>query len=88
MRVAFVKNCMRHNECSNMLKHFYQSSVLALCDNAFQPPNITELQKEKLDQAAFAVLAERKKYPSKTLAQLYDPTKVPDDLTQVHRDMD
>ncbi|WP_156946883.1 class I SAM-dependent DNA methyltransferase [Thiothrix lacustris] len=63
----------------------YSSS---LCYNTFPFPDISEKQKEKLEEHVFAVLDEREKHPEKTMAQLYDPDKMPAGLRQAHHDMD
>ena len=63
----------------------YSSS---LCYNTFPFPDISAKQKEKLEEHVFAVLDEREKHPEKTMAQLYDPDKMPAGLRQAHHDMD
>ena len=62
------------------------SSVL--CYNTFPFPDISAKQKEKLEDHVFRVLDEREKHPEKTMAQLYDPDKMPQALRQAHHDMD
>jgi hypothetical protein len=62
------------------------SSVL--CYNTFPFPDISDKQKAKLEDHVFAVLDEREKHPEKTMAQLYDPDKMPDALRQAHHNMD
>ena len=63
----------------------YSSS---LCYNTFPFPDISAKQKEKLEDHVFRVLDEREKHPEKTMAQLYDPDKMPEALRQAHHDMD
>lgn len=63
----------------------YSSS---LCYNTFPFPDISAKQKEKLEDHVFRVLDEREKHPEKTMAQLYDPDKMPAALRQAHHDMD
>lgn len=63
----------------------YSSS---LCYNTFPFPDISAKQKEKLEDHVFKVLDEREKHPEKTMAQLYDPDKMPEALRQAHHDMD
>lgn len=60
----------------------------ALCYNTFPFPDISEKQKTALEDYVFAVLDEREQHPEKTMAQLYDPDKMPDDLRQAHHAMD
>ncbi len=60
----------------------------ALCYNTFPFPDITDAQKATLEDHVFQVLDERELHPEKTLAQLYDPDKMPDGLRQAHHAMD
>ncbi|HOR45771.1 MAG TPA: N-6 DNA methylase [Spirochaetota bacterium] len=56
-----------------------------LCYNTFPFPPITETQKEELTMCALRILSERENHPEKTLAELYDPDKMPDGLREAHR---
>ncbi|MCP4266832.1 MAG: hypothetical protein GY777_14890 [Candidatus Brocadiaceae bacterium] len=69
------------------LKTDYRYSS-ALCYNTFPFPEITGKQKTILEGKVFNVLDERERYPEKTLAQLYDPDRMPDCLRQAHHEMD
>ncbi len=69
------------------LKTDYRYSS-ALCYNTFPFPEITKAQKTTLEDHVFNVLDEREKHPEKTMAELYDPDKMPDGLRQAHTDMD
>ncbi len=69
------------------LKTDYRYSS-ALCYNTFPFPDISDKQKAKLEEHVFAVLDEREKHPEKTMAQLYDPDKMPAGLRQAHHNMD
>ncbi|SCY01583.1 class I SAM-dependent DNA methyltransferase [Desulfoluna spongiiphila] len=60
----------------------------ALCYNTFPFPAITEKQRGILEDHAFKVLDERELYTEKTMAELYDPDKMPDGLRQAHHEMD
>lgn len=62
------------------------SSVL--CYNTFPFPNISDTRKETIANYVFQVLNEREKYPEKTLAQLYDPNKMPKCLREAHHQLD
>jgi hypothetical protein len=57
----------------------------ALCYNTFPFPAISNQRKEELTQCTFRILEEREKHPEKTLAQLYDPDKMPEGLKEAHR---
>ena len=59
-----------------------------LCYNTFPFPDITIKQKENLNLYVFAILDERAKHPSKTMAQLYNPTTMPKGLLQAHQELD
>jgi hypothetical protein len=53
--------------------------------NTFPFPQITDKQKAELTQCTFRILEEREKHSEKTLAQLYDPDKMPEGLREAHR---
>ncbi len=69
------------------LKTDYRYSS-ALCYNTFPFPEISEVQKDMLEDHVFKVLHERELHPEKTMAELYDPDKMPDTLRQAHHEMD
>ena len=56
-----------------------------LCYNSFPFPIISNQRKEELTQCTFRILEEREKHPEKTLAELYDPDKMPEGLKKAHR---
>ena len=59
-----------------------------LCYNTFPFPEINQKQKEQINLHVFAVLEEREKHSGKTLAQLYDPDKMPKGLREAHHQLD
>ncbi|MCA4793926.1 DNA methyltransferase [Myroides odoratimimus] len=59
----------------------YSSS---LCYNTFPFPKISKLKEEELEERAYQILEIRERYPEKTLAQLYDPNRMPADLKKAH----
>lgn len=59
-----------------------------LCYNTFPFPEITLKQKENLNLYVYAILDERARHPEKTMAQLYDPSKMPKGLKQAHEELD
>lgn len=69
------------------IKSDYRYSA-KLCYNTFPFPDISIKQKENLNLYVFAVLDERAKHPEKTMAQLYDPDKMPKGLRQAHEELD
>lgn len=69
------------------LKSDYRYSA-SLVYNTFPWPEASEVQKAKISDLGEEILLTRADYPDKTLAQLYDPDKMPDPLRQAHRDLD
>ena len=59
-----------------------------LCYNTFPFPKISETKKAEIEQAAEEVLITRENYPGSTLADLYDPDKMPQDLREAHARLD
>ena len=66
--------------------HTFNSAKL--CYNTFPFPDITLKQKENLNLYVFGILDERAKHPEKTMAQLYDPDKMPKGLKEAHAELD
>lgn len=69
------------------LKSDYRYSS-ALCYNTFPIPELTQKQKETITQHVYYVLEAREAYPEKTIAELYDPEKMPDNLKEAHYGLD
>jgi len=63
----------------------YSSS---LCYNSFPFPKISAEKKQEIESAAEKVLITREYYPEKTLADLYDPDLMPQDLREAHAKLD
>lgn len=53
--------------------------------NNFVWPEATYEQKKAVEQAAQGILNARLNYPNKSLAELYDPDKMPSDLLAAHK---
>ncbi|MBL4711050.1 MAG: class I SAM-dependent DNA methyltransferase, partial [Gammaproteobacteria bacterium] len=66
------------------LKFDYRYSA-NLCYNTFPFPNISKQRKDEITQCVFRIIDERQNHPEKTMAQLYDPDKMPDGLREAHR---
>lgn len=64
----------------------YRYSVLVY--NSFPFPSISDTKKSEIEEAATNVLLARENYPEKTLADLYDPEKMPEDLRAAHEKLD
>ena len=69
------------------LKTDYRYSS-TLVYNTFPFPSISKKQKEELAELVWGVLDEREKHSEKTLAQLYDPNKMPEGLQKAHHNLD
>ena len=69
------------------LKTDYRYSA-QLCYNTFPFPKISSEKKAEIEVAAENVLVTREFYPDKTLADLYDPDKMPQDLREAHARLD
>lgn len=69
------------------LKSDYRYSNV-LCYNTFPFPPISDAQKDELKRHVFTILAEREEHSEKTLAQLYDPDKMPEGLREAHHQND
>ena len=59
-----------------------------LCYNTFPFPKISSDKKAEIEEAAEEILVTRESYPEKTLAELYDPDKMPQDLREAHERLD
>ncbi len=69
------------------LKNDYRYSA-QLVYNTFPFPKIPDEKKKEIESAAEEVLITREYYPEKTLAELYDPDKMPQDLREAHAKLD
>jgi len=56
--------------------------------NTFPFPEISEQEKERITMCVFEIIGEREKFPERTMAQLYDPDKMPTALLTSHRTLD
>ena len=72
---------------SGRLKTDYRYSK-NLSYNTFPFPTIDDSKKHELEKHTYRILDEREKYSEKTLAQLYDPDKMPQGLREAHHQLD
>lgn len=56
--------------------------------NTFPWPETTKPQRDHIETLAQNVLLAREEYPSRSLAELYDPDKMPDSLRAAHKTLD
>jgi hypothetical protein len=69
------------------LKSDYRYSASIVYNN-FPWPTPNDKQKEKIEEAARAVLDARAAHPDSSLADLYDPLAMPPDLLKAHQKLD
>lgn len=69
--------------CGRLESRFRYSNTLGW--NTFPVPSFTDAQKEQLSASARSILKTRYAHFPKTIAELYDPEKMPDDLRAVHK---
>ena len=56
--------------------------------NNFPFPHISKRQREELSELAQNILFQREMHSEKTLAELYDPEKMPEELKEAHHQLD
>lgn len=81
MHMAWVK------AVAGRLKTDYRYSS-AICYNTFPAPRLNNEQKAQLSKLSFEILDIRDDHVGETLAQLYDPDKMPSDLLKAHKELD
>lgn len=72
--------------CGKLEARYRYSSSLGW--HTFPVPNLSDGQLDKLSASARRILKCRYSHYPATIAQLYDPEKMPDDLREAHRDND
>jgi hypothetical protein len=72
--------------CGRLESRFRYSNTLGW--NTFPVPRFTETQLEALSASARKILRTRYGHFPKTIADLYDPEKMPEDLRQAHKEND
>lgn len=81
MHMAWIRTV-----CGKLKTDYRYSSTLGY--NTFPCPPLTSQQKEKLNQSARDIMFARANHPELTLADMYDPNKMPEDLRQAHEEND
>ena len=71
------------NTTSGKLRTGHRYSV-KLTYNTFPTPELSPDVKEVLAQNAIQILSEREEHPELTLAEMYDPDKMPSELVEAH----
>jgi hypothetical protein len=81
-----VHTCWIRTTCGTLGMSFNYSSSLGY--NAFPAPPLSQKQKEELSNSAMNILMARENHTEMTLAQMYDPDKMPEDLRKAHNEND
>ncbi|MCB1211061.1 MAG: class I SAM-dependent DNA methyltransferase, partial [Verrucomicrobiales bacterium] len=82
MHMAWVR------QVTGRLESRFQYSVKLVYNNYPWPQGVSDGQKATVEKAAQAVLDARAKFPTSTLADLYDPTTMPPALAKAHAELD
>ena len=77
MHMAWIRTV-----CGQLETRIRYSSTLGY--NTFPLNPLTESEKVALNQSAREILLARARHPEKTLAEMYDPDKMPENLRQAH----
>jgi hypothetical protein len=56
--------------------------------HTFPVPALSDVQKQELEEHAWAIIAAREGHPGKTIGELYDPDEMPGELLAAHRALD
>ena len=76
---------MRAVSCRLEMRYSYSNKIIY---NNFPWPEATESQQARISELAQAILDARALYPDSTLADLYDPNLMPDELSDAHQKLD
>ena len=83
---SYIHNLWTRAVSGKLETRINYSSLLVY--NTFPFPQISAEKKQEIESAAEEVLITREYYPEKTLAELYDPDKMPQDLREAHAQLD
>ena len=81
MHVAWVRSI-----CGKLKTDYRYSSTLGY--NTFPIPPLLNYQKQEIEAKVREVLFARENHSEKTLSNMYDPDKMPEDLRQAHHELD
>ena len=81
MHMAWVRTV-----CGRIKSDYRYSASIVY--NTFPWPDASEEQKKAVSELADMVLNIRNMYPDKTLAEMYDPDKMPEPLAEAHHNLD
>jgi hypothetical protein len=83
---SIVHNAWMRAVCGRMKSDYSYSSIVVY--NNFSWPDATDKQKAEIEKLAKNILDARAKYPDDSLADLYDPDAMPNELLKAHRELD
>jgi hypothetical protein len=73
--------------CGRLESRFRYSNSLVY-NNYPWPQHVTNVQRQRVEEAAQGVLDARAQFPNATLADLYDPNAMPAPLRRAHEQLD
>ncbi|OSN02845.1 hypothetical protein AU510_16545, partial [Lonsdalea britannica] len=86
-----ILTSLMHNDWMRLvagrLKSDYRYSA-SVVYNPFPWPEVTEIQRKEIEILAEDVILIREEFPGRTLAELYDPDKMPQKLLTAHQALD
>lgn len=86
-----ILSSLLHNDWMRLvagrLKSDYRYSA-SVVYNPFPWPNVTEQQRQEIKNLAEEIRLTREEFPGRTLAELYDPDKMPAKLLAAHQALD
>ncbi|WP_408913401.1 DNA methyltransferase [Citrobacter freundii] len=86
-----ILSSLLHNDWMRLvagrLKSDYRYSA-SIVYNPFPWPEVTDAQSKEIEELAEEVILTREEFPGYTLAQLYDPDKMPPELLIAHQTLD
>lgn len=74
------------NICGKLESRFNYSNTIGW--NTFPMPNLSDEKKNKLEDSAKKIILAREEHYPATIADLYDPKKMPENLRQAHEEND
>ncbi|HHA1304996.1 TPA: DNA methyltransferase [Enterobacter kobei] len=86
-----ILSSLLHNDWMRLVagrlesRYRYSASIVY---NSFPWPEVTDVQRKGVEQLAEEVILTREEFPGHTLAQLYDPDKMPTKLLIAHQTLD
>ncbi|EKY3118601.1 class I SAM-dependent DNA methyltransferase [Cronobacter turicensis] len=86
-----ILSSLAHNDWMRLVAgrmksdYSYSASVVY---NTFPWSNVTDTQRKEIERLAEEVILTREEFPGRTLAELYDPDKMPPELLAAHQALD